>query len=196
MSSLVILVTAVTQAVLLVAAAAGGWWWKVPWWHGLALPTARTATQAVVMGLSSGALAAAVVISLTRRFPGLGAALGEVVIPFFQHLPPGTAAVIVSGSAVGEEIFFRGFLQPVVGVFPQAVIFGLLHYGFRRELLAYGVLAAVAGLWLGYLYAATGVLWTSLVAHAVYNVIDLLAIRYGLVGQPGRPGCGASVRRG
>ncbi len=193
-SQIVILVTVFTQVLLLLLAAAGGWWRRIAWWHALAIPGAGVAV--IVYGLLGGLGAAVMASGATRLWPGLRAALNQVVIPFFQHLPFGTAIAVVTCSAIGEEIFFRGFLQPVVGLVWQALLFGVLHWGFRRELVAYGVMAGIAGLWLGYLYSATGVLWTVFVAHAVYNVADLWAIRRGWVGSQSTPGLGRESFKG
>jgi len=195
-SAVVILVTVFTQLLLVLLAAAGGWWRRVAWWHALAVPGAGAGVAAIAYGVLGGLGAAVVASGATRLWPGLRAALGEVVIPFFRHLPFGTATAVVACSAIGEEIFFRGFLQPLVGLVWQALIFGLVHYGFRRELFAYGIMAGIAGLWLGYLYNATGVLWTVFVAHAVYNVADLWAIRRGWVGTASTLGLGRGGFKG
>src|SRR5262249_3413519 len=37
--------------------------------------------------------------------------------------------VLAVASAVGEELLFRGALQPMVGLWAQAVVFALLHIG-------------------------------------------------------------------
>ena len=37
--------------------------------------------------------------------------------------------VLAVASSVGEELLFRGALQPIVGVWAQAIVFALLHIG-------------------------------------------------------------------
>lgn len=78
--------------------------------------------------------------------------------------------VIVSMAGVGEEILFRGGLQPIVGVIPAAVLFGFSHGGWRREMWAYAVAASLSGLLFGLVYHVTGDLWVTVIAHALHNV--------------------------
>lgn len=92
--------------------------------------------------------------------------------------------VIAIIPAIAEELFFRGFLvgnlQRLVGlhaaVWVGAVIFSLVHVQF------YGFFARVVlGALLGYLYAWSGDLRTSMFAHFAHNftnlVLAMLAIR-------------------
>jgi membrane protease YdiL (CAAX protease family) len=77
--------------------------------------------------------------------------------------------VISTMAALGEELLFRGALQPLIGLLPMAMLFGLLH----ATSLAHIVLASLLGLWLGWLYQWSGSLWPPITAHLV---LDLLAI--------------------
>jgi membrane protease YdiL (CAAX protease family) len=65
-----------------------------------------------------------------------------------------------------------------VAIVSVAVLFGLLH----AVNAAYAVLAALMGLYLGWLWTATGNLAVPIVAHAVY---DFLALEYILRGRRG-----------
>ena len=60
----------------------------------------------------------------------------------------------------------------LVGV---AILFGLLH----AVNVAYAVLAALMGLYLGWLWMATGNLAVPIVAHAVYDFLALVYILRG-----------------
>jgi membrane protease YdiL (CAAX protease family) len=81
--------------------------------------------------------------------------------------------VLAVCSAVSEEIFFRGVLQPEVGVVAASAIFGLLHpLGF-----AYVVWATTAGVGLGLLFVTTGSLIAPMAAHATYNLLALGYLR-------------------
>ena len=53
--------------------------------------------------------------------------------------------------SLGEEMFFRGLLVPVIGVIPSAVLFGAMHYVGYESLLEVGY-ALSMGLAIGYLY--------------------------------------------
>lgn len=79
-------------------------------------------------------------------------------------------------AAITEEIFFRGSLQvllaPVIGIIGAIaltnVLFSAAHF---KGGLSYIVLAALVGLCLGALFAATGSLITAIIAHAVVNLV-------------------------
>ncbi|MBW3581472.1 MAG: CPBP family intramembrane metalloprotease [Euryarchaeota archaeon] len=74
-------------------------------------------------------------------------------------------------AAVGEEIFFRGFLQPRIGIVPANVLFGLVH-------LSYGVpLQVIVPLVLGFAFSwmtlKTRSLVPAIVAHFTFDLIQL-----------------------
>jgi uncharacterized protein len=82
--------------------------------------------------------------------------------------------------AYGEEFFFRGMLQPMVGrwlrsdiagLLATSVLFGLAHLGFRGfPNWNFVALAAVAGLFYGTAFMRTGSVRAAMVAHALVNV--------------------------
>ncbi|MDZ7703419.1 MAG: CPBP family intramembrane glutamic endopeptidase [Trueperaceae bacterium] len=75
-------------------------------------------------------------------------------------------------TSVSEELLFRGALLAWLGVWPQALLFGLFHPVPLRA-WGYQAYTVVAGLVFGYLTVATGSLWAALLAHFVVNVIGL-----------------------
>lgn len=74
-------------------------------------------------------------------------------------------------SSVGEEIAFRGALQPIFGLWPTAIFFALVHsqYLFTPATLIIFVPAIV----FGYLRRRYN-LYTAISAHFAYNFIQLL----------------------
>ncbi len=72
-------------------------------------------------------------------------------------------------SGLAEELFFRGALQPVVGVWLASLIFGGVHVGPSRLYLPWTLWAFVMGLLFGLIYASTGVLWGAILAHVTIN---------------------------
>jgi len=78
-----------------------------------------------------------------------------------------------TGSALGEEVFFRGFLQPRVGVVATAVVFALAHFSYASasEVIVVFLLALTLGL----LYKKTGNLWAAIAAHFAFNLVNLVA---------------------
>ena len=85
--------------------------------------------------------------------------------------------VMAAIPALGEELFFRGILQTVLGeklnrhlaVWITAFIFSAIHlqfYGFFPRFLL--------GAALGYLFLFSGSIWASIVAHFINNALAVL----------------------
>ncbi len=87
--------------------------------------------------------------------------------------------------ALGEEIIFRGLIQPAVikstgsshfGVWVTALMFGLVHMQFA------GVLPRVfLGAVLGFLAYYSQRLWIPIVAHCLFNGLQAIAVRLTLM---------------
>lgn len=154
--------------------------------HPEARPTMGLATSAW-WGWALGI--AVIIVSL-----GLGWLTTMAVPPEVLH-GPGTAGRItglVSGlavalRAVGEEVFFRGFLQglvagrwgPVAGIVVQGVAFGIPHLfllGVSSTLVPLVIGQFVIGLFLGWLRHRTGSIAPGALAHAVVNVLSGLVL--------------------
>lgn len=136
-------------------------------------------------GLVALALTAA---ALTLGLLG-GAWLLERTLPSFRYasqlleralvrLRPSAleATLLAALSATAEELFFRGALQSLIGVWGQALVFGLLHPMPRRG-WSYTLYAALSGVAFGYAVTFTGSLWPGLVAHFLINLQGLLELR-------------------
>jgi uncharacterized protein len=97
--------------------------------------------------------------------------------------PLGTIEIVVlaAASAIGEEMFFRGALIPVVGLLGSSVIFALIHIGPKTRHLPWTVSSFVAGLAFGELFLFTGDLTGPVVAHFTVNFLNLRHVaRYEL----------------
>lgn len=84
--------------------------------------------------------------------------------------------VMAGGSAIGEEMLFRGAMLQTLGLVPAAFLFGLAHVPPRRELWPWTVWALAAGLLLGKLVEITGSLLGPIIAHFTINWFNLHAI--------------------
>jgi membrane protease YdiL (CAAX protease family) len=82
-------------------------------------------------------------------------------------------AILAGASAIGEELLFRGALQPWIGIWAQAALFALLHVGPGRRYLPWTAWAFGVGVGFGYLEQATGDLGAPIVAHATINFLNL-----------------------
>jgi membrane protease YdiL (CAAX protease family) len=81
--------------------------------------------------------------------------------------------VLAAASSVGEEMFFRGALLPVVGVLASSAIFALLHIGPKARHLPWTVSSFGAGLLFGAMFLWTGDLTGPVLAHFLINFLNL-----------------------
>lgn len=95
----------------------------------------------------------------------------------FRHLigPLGArrALAVALLSGIGEEVLFRGVLQPAIGLWLAAAVFAALHIGPSLRFLPWTAMAFVAGAAFGGLFLWTGNLVAPIVAHATVNFLNL-----------------------
>ncbi len=131
--------------------------------------------SALLRDTVAGALSGVGVVGLTRLAWNLDAVrkLNDEMRAILGS--PGTVAITVLAvtSAIGEELLFRGALQPVLGLVPTAVIFGLLHGGFKAKFRLWALFALLAGLLLGALTLWTDNLLAALLCHMTVNYFNL-----------------------
>lgn len=76
-------------------------------------------------------------------------------------------------AGIGEEIFFRAALQPMLGIWPTAVIFVVLH-GYINpknwKISIYGILMIFIMVGVGYIYRNIGLI-SVIVAHTVIDIV-------------------------
>ncbi len=82
-------------------------------------------------------------------------------------------AIMAILSGIGEELFFRGAMQPSLGLVATSLIFGLLHIGPGKRFLPWTAFALVIGFVLGWFFEETGTLLAPIVAHIGINLINL-----------------------
>lgn len=97
--------------------------------------------------------------------------------PMFGRITALDAVIISLAAGVGEEMLFRGVMQPELGLVAASVIFGLLHTGGRGT-MAFGVWVTVMGAALGGLAWWTGGLLAPVIAHAAYDAAAITYIRW------------------
>jgi membrane protease YdiL (CAAX protease family) len=147
---------------------------------GLRLPTAQDITWGVGMGvlLFGAVIAVGVVWSMAVSPEQLQqqTAASEQLARSIDTLPLSLAISVVV--AIGEEVFFRGALQPVFGIWLTSLFFAILHtqYTLTPATLLIFVTALAFG-WLRQRYSTS----SAIVAHFVYNFIQLaLAVLAGM----------------
>lgn len=161
-------------AVLLAAALA--WAWLAG--RSLMWATDAAAQRGISpqVDIGAGLLAAAIVVLLSRQLTQrthVGDQLARSLRAVLGPLSLGECWLLALVSGIAEEAFFRGALQPQVGLLAASLLFGAAHFVPRRELLLWAVFSVAAGLLLGWLFDATGNLVAPIVAHAGINGVNL-----------------------
>jgi hypothetical protein len=103
----------------------------------------------------------------------MGRLLAQRLAEILGPLSGAQVVVLALASGLGEEAFFRGALQPRVGLLLASLLFGMAHLVPRRELLPWAGFAALAGVLLGALFDYTGNLLAPATAHVFINAVNL-----------------------
>lgn len=170
-------VVALGEGILLATACLWAWYADLP------LPSGEPAVG-TLCGVVAAVLLGAVNLALLRarwsQWPGdaLRHVCRVIVRPLFEHVTVWQIVVVSVLAGLGEELLFRGVLQPLVGLPAASLIFGAVHVG-GRGFIGYGAWAACIGALFGWLMVATGGLLAPIVAHAVYDALALAYVRYG-----------------
>jgi len=134
----------------------------------------------IVVGVAGGALL--VILSrISERYISSVEALTQGFAQMLGQFGPRHAGLVALASGLGEEIFFRGFLQSWWGLLGSSVVFALLHVGPDRRFVSWPFLAFGASLLLGGLLIYTGTIWASVIAHATVNFVNLNHIQSKVV---------------
>ncbi len=108
--------------------------------------------------------------------------IDETLVPLFRDCRADQLAILAALAGLGEETLFRGVVQagiaeavggPLglwIGLLAAAALFGLLHVITP----VYALLAGLIGLYLGWLWLATGNLLTPVVVHGLYDFAALV----------------------
>jgi hypothetical protein len=103
----------------------------------------------------------------TRQF------FARLIAPLNLRL--GSIIFISLCAAVGEELFFRGGIQPLVGIWPTSIIFVLLHgyiNPFNLPLTVYGIFMTLVIAVMGYMTEHLGI-FAAIAAHAAIDYVLL-----------------------
>ncbi len=140
---------------------------------GLRWPTAGD----VARGLGAGLGMVLVVFAFTALWAALvtpeqlaqQTAASQMLARSFDTVP--AAFVLSLAVAVGEEVFFRGALQPVFGIGLTTVFFALLHTQYTLTPATLGIV--LVSLVLGVLRQRRGTV-PAILAHFIYNFVQLV----------------------
>jgi membrane protease YdiL (CAAX protease family) len=81
--------------------------------------------------------------------------------------------LLAATSSIGEELFFRGALLPVVGVVPSSALFAAMHVRPHARFLPWTIMSFFLGIAMGWLYIKLGDLGAPIAAHFTINLLNL-----------------------
>ena len=147
------------------------------------LPAGGQLLRHALLGLLAGG-ALLVSSRLWIRYTRMGRTVAECLAEILGPLSGAQVVILALASGLGEEAFFRGALQPRVGLVLASILFGLVHLVPRRDLAPWAGFAALAGVLLGALFDYTGNLLAPAIAHVLINAVNLrwLSRAYALRG--------------
>ncbi len=96
------------------------------------------------------------------------------MIPWIAGQPVALRLGIALSAGVVEEVFFRGLLQPRIGIALSTALFALAHAAYGQPFLLVGVTL------LSLLYAALvrwrQSVWAAMAAHTLFDAVQLLVV--------------------
>ncbi len=116
----------------------------------------------------------------------------QTVAPLFVNCSVLELLLISIMAGIGEEVFFRGFLQgslgrvvnPWIALALVSALFGLAH----SLSIAYAIITGLLGVYLGSLLLLTGNLFVAIAVHALFDFVSLLLISQWTLSPVTEPG--------
>lgn len=134
-------------------------------------PVVQQLSVGVATGVVTGWLAWVIIRS--RPMKSVRLKYADVIREF--NLTPFQILYISLCAGIGEEILFRGVIQPYLGIWITAIIFVAIHgylNPFNWKLFLYGVYMTLAIALIGFFAERFG-LYSAMAAHAVIDIILL-----------------------
>ena len=96
------------------------------------------------------------------------------LIPLIAGLPVWVRFLVSLSAGVVEESFFRGFLQPRVGILASSGFFVLAHLSYGQPFMLVGI--ALLSLIYAFLVRWRQNVWSAMAAHALFDGVQLLVV--------------------
>lgn len=133
----------------------------------------------VVLGVGAwlAVIAALLVVALVLYLTGGESALPKApptLVPFLAGLPVIVRLLVSLSAGVVEEFFFRGFLQPRIGIWLSTALFVLAHFSYGQPFMLVGI--TVLSLIYGLIVRWRQTIWPAIVAHTLFDAVQLLVM--------------------
>ncbi len=96
------------------------------------------------------------------------------LVPWIAGLPAWIRLAVSLSAGFVEETFFRGFLQPRAGIALSTLFFVLAHLSYEQAFMLAGI--SLLSLFFAFLVQWRRNIWPAVVAHAVFDGIQLLVV--------------------
>ncbi len=96
------------------------------------------------------------------------------VMPWIARLPVMHKLTVVAVAMTVEEAFFRGFLQPRVGLVASSAMFALGHFSYGMPYMIVGVMTI--SLVIGRTFARRDDLLPCMIAHGVFDGVQIFVV--------------------
>jgi membrane protease YdiL (CAAX protease family) len=135
--------------------------------------------QGLILGVGVWLLALGVIFAFALALYALGgekALPKEVptVIPLIAGLPIWLRLLVSASAGFFEELFFRGFLQPRIGLALSTAFFALAHLSYGQPFMLVGLTFLSVLLGLSVKWRQN--IWPAVMAHFVFDAVQLLVI--------------------
>lgn len=129
------------------------------------------------IGLGVGLVVVLAGMLASRIFPALSELEREFATHLFWMRGLRDPFILAALSSIGEEAFFRGLLQPWLGLFWTSVLFGACHPPLNARLTFWPLFALGMSLLMGWLFDRTGGnLLAPTMVHFTVNFLNLRLI--------------------
>ena len=139
--------------------------------------------EKIRQGVAAGCGGWVVTVLVTGAAAGLFTMIGHdlsapaevpAIMVWLAELPIFYKLIIVGVAMTVEEAFFRGFLQPRLGLVVSSILFALSHFSYGLPFMVVGVFTI--SLIIGRTLERTGDLLPCIVAHGIFDGVQLLVV--------------------
>ncbi|MEM8963807.1 MAG: CPBP family intramembrane glutamic endopeptidase [Acidobacteriota bacterium] len=96
------------------------------------------------------------------------------LLVWIAALPIGVRIALSVSAGVVEELFFRGLLQPRIGLWASTVCFVLGHLAYGQPMMVVGLTAL--SLFYGWLAIWRRSIWAPIIAHTLFDLVQMLLV--------------------
>jgi membrane protease YdiL (CAAX protease family) len=143
----------------------------------------RSPLREAAVGVAAGVGAWVAVIAALTAIGAVIVSLGgedalpretSPLIPWVAGLPIAARLAVSASAGLFEELFFRGFLQPRMGIALSTGFFVLAHANYEQPLMLVGI--GLLSLIFAFLTRWRQNIWPAVVAHALFDGVQLLIV--------------------